>query len=214
MTLLECTCMGIRYPRDSSYTHGTKNHSNSGRKGGREMGWVKSTTIKSHGLRIETQAFENSIGPVRNPSASSIDTCREVTYAESLFLVLGKGTIIASYKEVKGSMLVPQSVKVCFDILLYRRKTKYKGGRSFVDWKNCIWSLVEAKYVGWWWFVDEGWINVGWTMASGKREAVEPLIEAQCGAVWVKSVTIKSCSWKVTRSQDLLSVLHEIFLFL
>lgn len=51
-------------------------------------------------------------------------------------------------------------------------------------------------------------------MASGKREAVEPSIEANCGAVWVKSVTIKSCSWKVTRSQDLLSVLHEIFLFL
>lgn len=88
------------------------------------MGWVKSTTIESHGLRIETQAFENSIGPVRNPSASSIDTCREVTYAESLFLVLGKGTIIASYKEVKGSMLVSQSVKICFDILLYGRKTK------------------------------------------------------------------------------------------
>lgn len=86
-----------------------------------EMEWVKSTTIGSHGLRIETQAFENSIGPVRNPSASSIDTCREVTYAESLFLVLGKGTIIASYKEVKGSMLVPQSVKVCID---ERRNTK------------------------------------------------------------------------------------------
>lgn len=109
MTVLERTCMGIRY------IHGASNIPKNSIL--YWDGWVKSS-VRRKVPRVETQerTLENSIDPfARHPSIKYVS--RGCLFVSSLVPPSprggkGKGAIMVSYKEVKGSMLVHKVLKL------------------------------------------------------------------------------------------------------